>query len=92
MYPVGNVGSALENLNAAAEGEHEEFVELYPTFAEVAEKEGFKRIANQFKLIAKVEKEHEERFLALTKNVDENEVFAGHIHIGEKHLECVLLV
>ncbi len=95
-YPAGKIGTTLENLKAAAEGEHEEFVILYPTFAEVAKKEGFPKIASAFKLIANVEKEHEERFLKLASNIEENKVFAkeekvvwicrecGHIHIGPK--------
>ena len=95
-YPAGKIGTTLENLKAAAEGEHEEFVILYPTFAEVAKKEGFPRIASAFKLIANVEKEHEERFLKLASNIEENKVFVkeekvvwicrecGHIHIGPK--------
>lgn len=94
-YPAGKVGSTLENLLAAADGEHEEFVELYPQFAEVAEKEGFTRIANQFKLIAKVEKEHEDRYRKLAANIEACKVFAkddeavwvcrecGHIHVAK---------
>lgn len=95
-YPAGKVGNTHENLIAAAEGEHEEFVVLYPHFADVAEEEGFPKIANQFRLIAKVEKEHEQRFLKLAENVKNDLVFAkdekvvwicrecGHIHVGPK--------
>jgi rubrerythrin len=95
-YPAGVVGSTYENLVAAAEGEHEEFVDLYPRFAEVAEKEGFIKIANQFRMIAKVEKEHEDRYRKLAANVKEGKVFAreeavtwvcrecGHIHTGRQ--------
>jgi|SRR5690554_1899616 len=95
-YPAGKIGNTVENLKAAAEGEHEEFVILYPNFAEVASKEGFPRIASAFKLIANVEKEHEERFLKLAENLEKDQVFAkeekvvwicrecGHIHIGPK--------
>lgn len=95
-YPAGRVGTTVENLIAAAKGEHEEFVVLYPHFAEVAAEEGFPKIASAFKLIANVEKEHEERFLKLAKNIEENQVFAkeekviwicrecGHIHVGQK--------
>lgn len=95
-YPAGIVGSTFENLIAAAEGEHEEFVMLYPQFAEVAEKEGFIKIANQFRMIAKVEKEHEERYRKLADNVKNGKVFAkdeevewvcrecGHIHKGKQ--------
>ncbi|QVK19473.1 rubrerythrin family protein [Mycoplasmatota bacterium] len=96
MYPAGKIGTTLENLKAAAEGEHEEFVELYPAFAEIALQEGFPKIASQFKLIAKVEKEHEDRYRKLVKNLEEDQVFAkeekvvwvcrecGHIHVGTK--------
>ncbi|ERJ13641.1 L-aspartate oxidase protein [Haloplasma contractile SSD-17B] len=95
-YPAGKVGSTYENLIAAAEGEHEEFVELYPEFAEVAKKEGFNRIANQFRMIAKIEEQHELRYRQLAENVKEEQVFAkeeetvwvcrecGHIHTGKK--------
>ncbi len=95
-YPAGKIGKTLENLKAAAEGEHEEFILLYPSFAEVAKEEGFPKIASAFKLIANVEKEHEERFLKLAKNIEENQVFVkaeeviwicrecGHIHKGPK--------
>ncbi len=94
-YPAGKVGETVENLLAAAEGEHEEFVDLYPGFADVAEKEGFIKIAGQFRMIAKIEKEHEERYRKLAENVKSGKVFAkdeetawvcrecGHIHVGK---------
>lgn len=75
MYPAGKVGTTAENLNAAAMGEHEEWTELYPKFAEIAEKEGFKDVATCFKMIAKVEDEHEKRYLQLLKNVENGKVF-----------------
>ncbi|MEZ5083234.1 MAG: rubrerythrin family protein [Bacteroidales bacterium] len=74
-YPAGMIGSTLENLKAAAEGENEEWTELYPNFAQVAEEEGFTKIASIFRLIAKVEKAHEERYLKLYKNLEEGKVF-----------------
>ena len=74
-YPAGIIGTTAENLKAAAMGEHEEWAELYPHFADVAEKEGFKQIAIAFRMIAKVEKDHEERYLKLLKNVEEGKVF-----------------
>ncbi len=95
-YPAGKVGGTYDNLVAAAAGEHEEFVELYPSFADVAQEEGFIKIANQFRMIAKIEKEHEERYLALAQNVKEGKVFAkdgettwvcrecGHIHTARQ--------
>jgi rubrerythrin len=95
-YPAGKIGTTLENLKAAAEGENEEWTLLYPKFAEIAEQEGFKKIANAFKLIAKVEKEHEERYKMLYSNLDAGKVFerngkiywkcrnCGYIHEAEK--------
>ncbi len=74
-YPAGVIGSTLENLKAAAEGENEEWTELYPKFARIAEEEGFKEIAVAFKMIAKVEKAHEERYLILYNNLQEGKVF-----------------
>lgn len=74
-YPAGKVGTTAENLKAAAMGEHEEWTDLYPHFAEVAEKEGFKQIAIAFKMIAKVETEHEKRYLKLLANIEKGEVF-----------------
>ena len=68
-YPSGKIGNTMENLKAAAEGENEEWTELYPHFAEVAEQEGFSKVATMFRLIAKVEQVHEKRFLKLYKNI-----------------------
>lgn len=74
-YPAGKIGTTLENLKAAADGENEEWTELYPEFARVAEEEGFKRIAQLFTLISKVEKAHEERYRKLYQNLEEGKVF-----------------
>lgn len=74
-YPAGEVGTTLENLKAAADGENEEWTELYPEFARIAEEEGFKEVANAFKLIARVEKEHEDRYRTLYNNLEEGKVF-----------------
>jgi rubrerythrin len=75
MYPAGVVGTTAENLKAAAEGENEEWTLLYPEFAEIAAEEGFKGAATAFKLIAKVEAEHEKRYLKLLQNISEDKVF-----------------
>jgi rubrerythrin len=95
-YPAGRIGATSENLKAAALGENEEWTKLYPEFAEVAKAEGFPEIAAAFKLIAKVEAQHEKRYLKLLKNIEEGTVFAktekvrwtcrncGYIHEGEK--------
>lgn len=74
-FPAGIIGSTLENLKAAAAGEHYENTEMYPGFAEVAEKEGFPEIATVFRNIAVAEKRHEQRYLALAKNMSEGTVF-----------------
>ncbi len=95
-YPAGKIGTTAENLKAAAEGEHEEFVVLYPEFAKVAKEEGFPKIAFAFSSIAKIEKDHEERYLKLLDNIEKDIVFqkdnqqswycrnCGHVHYGEK--------
>lgn len=99
MYPAGKEGTTAENLKAAAMGEHEEWADLYPEFAKVAEQEGFKDVATSFKMIAKVELEHEKRYLKLLENVEQNKVFekeeetewmcrkCGYIHKGKKALK-----
>jgi len=74
-YPIALSDSTLKNLGYAAEGEHEEWTELYPTFADVADEEGYREIARTFRNVAKVEKRHEERYLKLQKNVQEHKVF-----------------
>jgi rubrerythrin len=95
-YPAGVIGTTAENLKAAAEGENEEYTELYPQFAEIAEKEGFKKVASTFRQIAKVEEKHEQRYLKLLSNIEEGVVFkkaekvewkcwkCGYVHEGEK--------
>ena len=74
-FPAGVIGSTLENLKAAAAGEHYEWTEMYPGFAETADKEGFSEIAEVFKNIAIAEKRHEQRYLALAKNISDGTVF-----------------
>jgi rubrerythrin len=74
-YPGGVIGKTKDNLKEAASGENLEWGTLYPDFADVAEKEGFSGIAAVFREIAKVEKEHEARYLKLLKNVESGQVF-----------------
>ncbi len=74
-YPAGIIGNTAENLKAAAAGENEEHSKLYPSFADMAEQEGFKDIAAIWRLIAKIESHHEERYLQLLKNMQEEMVF-----------------
>lgn len=73
-YPVA-LGDTKLNLKAAADGENEEWSQLYPTFAKIADEEGFSAIATVYRKIAEVEKHHEERYRALLKNVEEGKVF-----------------
>ncbi|MBK7174619.1 MAG: rubrerythrin family protein [Bacteroidales bacterium] len=94
-YPAGIIGTTAENLKASAMGENEEWTLLYPEFAEIAKEEGFPAIAAAFKIIAKVEAEHEKRYLKLLKNIETGEVFkreeptqwecrnCGYIHDGK---------
>jgi rubrerythrin len=98
-YPAGKIATTPENLKAAAMGENEEWTSLYPSFSETASKEGFPKVALAFKLISKIESEHEKRFLKLLKNIEDNKVFedenevewvcrkCGHVHKGKKALE-----
>lgn len=88
MYPAGIIGTTMENLKAAAEGEHEEWTDLYPHFAEVAKEEGFPEIAVAYKMIAKVEAEHERRYLKLLQNISEDQVFVKEGKVWWKCLNC----
>jgi len=74
-YPAGKIGTTMENLKASADGENEEWTELYPEFAKVAAEEGFREVAAAFTMIAKVEKAHEERYRTLYTNLEEGKVF-----------------
>jgi rubrerythrin len=74
-FPAGVIGSTLENLKAAAAGEHYETTEMYPEFAKTADKEGFLEIADVFRRIAVAEKRHEDRYVALAKNISDGTVF-----------------
>ncbi|HOV26091.1 MAG TPA: rubrerythrin family protein [Pseudobacteroides sp.] len=92
-YPVAQ-GTTIENLKAAAAGENEEWSDLYPEFAKVAQEEGFPEVAAVFRLIASVEKHHEERYKKLAENIENDAVFkksekikwkcgnCGYIHEG----------
>ena len=88
IYPAGKIGTTLENLKASAEGENEEWTELYPEFAKIAEEEGFKEVALAFKMIAKVEKAHEERYKTLYTNLEEGKVFKKDDKIVWKCRNC----
>ncbi len=100
-YPAGKIAGTAENLLAAAEGEHEEWGDLYPGFAAVADEEGLPEIAESFREIAEVEEGHETRYRKLLDNVEKGRVFTreapvkwrcrncGYIHEGtEAPDEC----
>ena len=90
------IGSTAENLLSAAQGENYEWTDMYAGFAETAEKEGFHELAAKFRLVAAIEKHHEERYRALLKNVETAQVFeksevkvwecrnCGHLVVGTK--------
>ena len=92
----GDIPSTTDNLSAAAEGENYEWTDMYDGFAKVAKEEGFDHIAFLFESVAKIEKEHEERFKALLKNIEDKVVFSsdedaiwicrncGHIVVGKQ--------
>ena len=91
----GEIPDTVTNLNDAANGENHEWTSMYDEFAKVAEEEGFSDIANKFKLVGAIEKEHEERYRKLLGNIKEDRVFnkeesvvwvcrnCGHVHVGK---------
>ncbi|MDR1602866.1 MAG: rubrerythrin family protein [Tannerella sp.] len=87
-YPAGTIGTTEENLTAAAAGENEEWTELYPAFADIAEAEGFKEIAVAFRMIARVEEEHEIRYRKLLANLTGGAVFSRDGEIAWQCRNC----
>ena len=95
-YPAGIISTTAENLKEAANGEYEEWTDLYPHFADFADAEGFPNIAAAWRKIAAVEAQHEKRYRRLLKRVETNTVFAreeettwqcrecGHVHVGKE--------
>lgn len=95
-FPAGVIGTTLENLKAAAAGEHYEQAEMYPGFAKTAREEGFDAIAMVFEYIAVAEKQHEKRYTDLAANIEGGRVFkrdekvtwrcrnCGYLHDGEE--------
>ena len=91
---LGGIGTTAENLKAAAAGENEEWTDMYVRFANEAKEEGFDDIAARFAGVGAIEKEHEKRYLALLKDLEDGKVFkkdgvviwkcrnCGHIHVG----------
>lgn len=98
---LNGIGDTIDNIIAAAEGEHEEWTEMYKEMAETAREEGFISLADAFDAVAKIEKSHEDRYLKLAENISNNEVFkradikvwycrnCGHLEYGtEAPAEC----
>ncbi len=95
-FPAGVIGSTLENLKAAAAGEHYETSKMYPEFAATADKEGFSQIAEVFRNIAVAERRHEQRYVSLASNIERGKVFkkdqpvrwvcrnCGYVHNGSE--------
>lgn len=93
---LNGIGTTDENLAAAADGENYEWTDMYAEFANTAEEEGFTELAEKFRLVAAIEKRHEERYRALLKNIETAQVFeksevkiwecrnCGHIVVGTK--------
>lgn len=93
---LGGIGTTIDNLKAAAAGEHEEWTDMYAGFAKVAKEEGFEDISRQLERVAAIEKRHEERYLKLLSNIEKGEVYiratpqkwicmnCGHVYEGEK--------
>lgn len=87
-YPAGVIGTTEENLRAAAMGENEEWTELYPHFAAVAQEEGFSQIADCFNKIATVEYQHETRYKQLLENVTTGTVFKKGVSVSWQCRNC----
>ncbi len=85
---VQGIGDTKENLKDAAAGEHEEWTSMYPGFAKTAKEEGFTKIAALFEAVAKIEKEHEERYQLLLTNIEEDKVFKKSEKIIWQCLNC----
>ena len=92
----GEVPDTVSNLKAAADGENYEWTDMYKEFARVAEEEGYKALANKFKMVGEIEKHHEERYKKLLKNIEDKVVFSrdgdaiwicrncGHVVVGKE--------
>lgn len=87
-YPAGSIGTTVENLLAAANGEKEEWSVLYPDAARIAEEEGFVEVANAFHAIARVEVAHEKRYRKLLANIEAGKVFKRDTPIAWKCGNC----
>ena len=87
-YPAGKIGTTAENLKEAAGGENHEWTSMYPGFADIADKEGYKEVAVVLRNIAKAEKFHESRYLGLLKNIENDQVFKKDEKVKWKCSNC----
>ncbi len=87
-FPAGVIGSTLENLKEAANGEQYEHSEMYPGFAKVAREEGFEAIAKVFDMVSVAEKQHEKRYRDLAANIENNRVFCRDEKVTWRCLNC----
>jgi rubrerythrin len=87
-FPAGIIGSTLENLKAAAAGEHYEQTEMYPGFAKIAREEGFEDVAVVFERVAVAEKQHEKRYRELAANIEADRVFKREETVKWRCLNC----
>lgn len=87
-FPAGRIGTTPENLKGAAAGEHYENTTMYPEFAAIADEEGFRDVAAVMRSIAKAEKMHETRYLALLANIEANQVFEKDTPVKWKCNNC----
>ncbi|OHD12491.1 MAG: rubrerythrin [Spirochaetes bacterium GWD1_27_9] len=87
-FPAGVIGTTAENLKASAHGENFEYTTLYPEFADIAEKEGYKEVAIAFRNISIAEKAHEQRYLKLLENIEKNQVFKKELSVKWKCRNC----
>jgi len=90
-YPAGLTGTTIENLKAAAGGEHEEWTDLYPSFAKTAREEGFEQIAKLWENVCVAEKQHEKRYLDLAGNIDSKSVFKKKEKVVWRCINCGFL-
>lgn len=87
-FPAGKIGTTLENLQAAACGEHEEHSVLYPAFAQTARQEGVEEVAKLFESVTVAEKQHEKQFLRFAESVKNNLVFSRETEVTWRCLNC----
>ncbi len=87
-FPAGIIGSTLENLKAAAQGENHEHTQMYPEFARIAREEGFEDIAVIFEAIAVAEEQHEKRYKKLAENIEKGQVFKREEEVVWRCINC----